>query len=110
MSEITFNTEGIFILFFIVTFLLTYIIIPIIIGMAEYKKHVGSPNSKSSHNKVTPTLGVVSFFVAFISAFLFLNWWNDLGLSIYIIGLTILFLTGLNDDLVVLSPISKNEN
>ncbi len=108
MSQITFNIEGIFILFFIGVFLLTYIIIPIIIDVAEFKKYVDSPNGRSSHKKVTPTLGGVSFFVALMLALFFLNKWNVSNISIYMIpGLTILFLTGLKDDIVVLSPASK---
>jgi len=108
VSEITFNIEGLFILFFIGTFLLTYIIIPIIIDVAKYKNFLDNPNGRSSHDRVVPTLGGISFFVALILAFFFLNKWNISSISIYIIpGLTILFLTGLKDDIVVLSPASK---
>lgn len=108
MSEITFQIKSLFILFFIGTFFLTYIVIPIIIDVAEYKNYVDNPNGRSSHNRIIPTLGGVSFFVALILAFFFLNRWDVSNLSIYIIpGLTILFLTGLKDDIVVLSPASK---
>jgi UDP-N-acetylmuramyl pentapeptide phosphotransferase/UDP-N-acetylglucosamine-1-phosphate transferase len=106
--EITFNIWGIFVLFFIGTFLLTYIIIPIIIDVAKYNNYVDNPNGRSSHKNVTPTLGGLSFFVALIIAFFFLDKWNSSNLTIHIIpGLTILFLTGLKDDIVVLSPASK---
>ena len=108
MPEITFNIWGIFILFFIGTFLLTYIIIPIIIDVAKFENFVDNPNNRSSHKNVTPTLGGISFYVALIIALFFLHPWDDSNLSIYIIpGLTILFLTGLKDDIVVLSPASK---
>jgi len=108
MQAITFDIKSISLLFFIGTFLLTYIVVPIIIDVAEYKNYVDSPNGRSSHKKTTPTLGGISFFIALIVAFFFLNKWNDSNLSIYIIpGLTILFLTGLKDDIVVLSPVSK---
>ena len=108
MSEITFNTWGVIALFFAGTFLLTYILIPIIIDVAKFNNFVDNPNGRSSHKNSTPTLGGVAFFVALIIAFFFLNNWNTSNLTIHIIpGLTILFLTGLKDDLVVLSPASK---
>ncbi|MFG6685357.1 MraY family glycosyltransferase [Mariniflexile sp. HNIBRBA6329] len=66
------------------------------------------PNSRSSHTKQTPTLGGVSFFYTLILALFFLRVWCDNEESIYFVpGLTILFIVGLKDDLVVLSPYSK---
>ena len=66
------------------------------------------PNGRSSHLKTTPTLGGVAFFYSLILALFFLREWNTYSEGIYLIpGLTILFITGLKDDLVVLSPFSK---
>lgn len=66
------------------------------------------PNQRSSHNKKTPTLGGVSFYFTLIIAFFFIKNWHEFGEDIYIIpGLTILFIVGLKDDMVVLSPGSK---
>lgn len=66
------------------------------------------PNQRSSHNKKTPTLGGVSFYFTLIIAFFFIKSWHEFGEDIYIIpGLTILFIVGLKDDMVVLSPGSK---
>lgn len=108
MDQITFNIKSLSLLFFVGTFLLTYILIPIIIDVAEYRKYVDSPNGRSSHKKTTPTLGGIAFFVAIMLAFFFLKNWNISDITIYLIpGLTILFLTGLKDDIVVLSPASK---
>ena len=67
-----------------------------------------APNSRSSHLKITPTLGGVAFFYTLVLALFFLKDWDVNDESIYLIpGLTILFIIGLKDDLVVLSPISK---
>ncbi|NIX63934.1 undecaprenyl/decaprenyl-phosphate alpha-N-acetylglucosaminyl 1-phosphate transferase [Gaetbulibacter sp. S0825] len=96
------------ILFFVGAYLLTFLIIPKIIGLVEYKKLMDEPNIRSSHVKVTPTLGGIAFFYSIILALFFLKDWGKFNESIYLVpGLTILFITGLKDDLVVLSPFSK---
>ena len=67
-----------------------------------------APNSRSSHKKKTPTLGGISFFYTLIFALFLIKdrALHDEGMFI-IPGLTILFIVGLKDDLVVLSPGSK---
>lgn len=96
------------ILYFLIAYLITLYTIPKIIALVEYKKLMDEPNSRSSHTKQTPTLGGVSFFYTLILAVFFLRDWGYNEESIYIVpGLTILFIFGLKDDLVVLSPFSK---
>ncbi len=74
----------------------------------EYKNLMDNPNKRSSHVKITPTLGGVSFFYTLIFALFFLKEWSNYNESIYFIpGLTILFIVGLKDDLVILSPYTK---
>ncbi|MEW4922390.1 MraY family glycosyltransferase [Algibacter sp. 2305UL17-15] len=94
--------------FFLGAYILTYFTIPKIIGLVEYKNLMDNPNSRSSHLKRTPTLGGVSFFYTLIIALFFLRNWSDNDEAMFFIpGLTILFIIGLKDDLVVLSPYSK---
>ncbi|WP_417444264.1 glycosyltransferase family 4 protein [Joostella sp.] len=96
------------ILLFVGSFLLTYFTIPKIIGVVEHKKLMDNPNERSSHKKVTPTLGGVAFFYCLIFAIFFLKDRDLHNEAIYLIpGLTILFIVGLKDDLVVLSPLTK---
>lgn len=93
---------------FIGAFLLTYLTVPKIIGVVEYKRLMDNPNQRSSHKLKTPTLGGVSFFYTLIFALFFIKGRDLFDEAIYIIpGLTILFIVGLKDDLVVLSPGSK---
>ena len=68
-----------------------------------------NPNIRSSHAKKTPTLGGVSFFYTLIFALFFLRILDDCNSEaiFFIPGLTILFIVGLKDDLVVLSPLTK---
>jgi UDP-N-acetylmuramyl pentapeptide phosphotransferase/UDP-N-acetylglucosamine-1-phosphate transferase len=93
---------------FIGAFLLTYLTIPKIIGVVEYKRLMDNPNSRSSHKDRTPTLGGISFFYTLIFALFFIKGKAEHLEYMYIIpGLTILFIVGLKDDMVVLSPGSK---
>jgi UDP-N-acetylmuramyl pentapeptide phosphotransferase/UDP-N-acetylglucosamine-1-phosphate transferase len=96
------------IILFIGAFLLTYLTIPKIIGVVEYKHLMDDPNKRSSHKSQTPTLGGIAFFYCLIFAFFFVKDRAEHLEFIYIIpGLTILFIVGLKDDMVVLSPGSK---
>tara|TARA_R110002012_G_scaffold263456_2_gene446488 strand:+ start:153933 stop:155093 length:1161 start_codon:yes stop_codon:yes gene_type:complete len=96
------------ILIYIGAFLLTYLTIPKIIKVVGYKRLMDDPNHRSSHVGKTPTLGGVSFFYTLIFALFFIKDWSIFQEGMYIIpGLTILFIVGLKDDLVVLSPLSK---
>ena len=96
------------ILFFTASFALTYFTIPKIIGVVEYKNLMDSPNRRSSHKIITPTLGGIAFFYTLVFALFFLKDWNRYDEAWYLIpGLTILFILGLKDDLVVLSPFTK---
>lgn len=93
---------------FIGSFLMTYLTIPKIIGVVAYKRLMDNPNERSSHQMKTPTLGGIAFFYTLIFALFFISGRDLQDEAMYIIpGLTILFIVGLKDDLVVLSPGSK---
>lgn len=93
---------------FIGAFVLTYLTIPKIIKVVEFKRLMDDPDHRSSHQSKTPTLGGVSFFYTLIFALFFMKNWASFEEAIYIIpGLTILFIVGLKDDLVVISPSAK---
>lgn len=96
------------ILFFVAAYAITFLTIPKIIRLVEYKNLMDNPDKRSSHSYVTPTLGGVSFFYTLVLALFFLKFWAENDEPIYIVpGLTILFIIGLKDDLVVLSPFTK---
>lgn len=96
------------ILLFIGSFLLTYLTIPKIISVVEHKRLMDDPNQRSSHVQKTPTLGGVSFFYILIFALFFINGRDSFDEAMHIIpGLTVLFIVGLKDDLVVISPGAK---
>lgn len=93
---------------FIGSFLLVYLTIPKVIRVVEHKRLMDDPNQRSSHRNKTPTLGGVSFFYTLIFALFFIKSWPEYQEVLYLIpGLTILFIVGLKDDLVVISPGAK---
>lgn len=74
----------------------------------EHKRLMDDPNQRSSHKSKTPTLGGVAFFYCLVFSLFFIKDRAEHMEFIYIIpGLTILFIIGLKDDLVVLSPGTK---
>ncbi|MBL4605954.1 MAG: undecaprenyl/decaprenyl-phosphate alpha-N-acetylglucosaminyl 1-phosphate transferase, partial [Flavobacteriaceae bacterium] len=91
------------------SFLLTFYLIPKIINVVNHKQLMDSPNSRSSHQQLTPTFGGISFYVIIILALLFLGKSiDDEHISLNIVAaITILLFTGLKDDLVVISNFSK---
>lgn len=86
----------------------TYYIVPKIKDVVLYKKLMDNPNERSSHEKPTPSLGGVAFFMVLMISFYFSSSFDKYNDLISILpGLTILFLIGMKDDLVVLAPITK---
>lgn len=103
---------------FLVALLTSYILIPRIVFISQTKKLFDVPNERSSHTKVVPRLGGVSFFPALTFAFAF-----TVGLRIltgfdispffakhlliegvfFLCGLIIMFIVGVADDLVGVS-------
>ena len=82
--------------------------IPSIVKIAQVKHLMDSPNNRSSHESPTPTLGGIAIFAALL---LSLTLWVDLGETNrlqYIIGaITLIFFTGLKDDMLVIAPSKK---
>lgn len=96
------------ILLFLGAFLLTYVTMPKIIWVVEKKRLMDSPDQRSSHSSRTPTMGGVAFFYVLIFALFFIHGRDAFDEAFYIIpGLTIMFIIGLKDDLIVITPGSK---
>lgn len=90
------------------SFFVTLIVIPRIIGVVKYKRLMENPNERSSHKGKVPSLGGVGFFISIGLGFYFLQDWDQYRLATSILpGLLVLFIIGLKDDLVVLSPRTK---
>ena len=108
LQNVTIEKYGLFIV--IISFTIAYMVIPKLIGISRHKKLMDNPNSRSSHLNKTPTLGGIAFYISLLLSLFFVHRFGfDLGnisLNI-IISISILFIAGLKDDLVGLSPRSK---
>ncbi len=93
------------ILAFITAFSMTYFVIPSVIKIANEKHLVDEPGERRSHKLITPSLGGVGIFAGLIFAVvLWLDFGNVDGIQYLICALLILFLIGLRDDIIPLSP------
>jgi UDP-N-acetylmuramyl pentapeptide phosphotransferase/UDP-N-acetylglucosamine-1-phosphate transferase len=89
---------------FIGAFLTTYIIIPKVILVTNAKELTTPVNSRSAHKFPIPSFGGVAFFVALILMIsLIQSILSHFGGNNLIAGLTILFMVGLKDDLIISS-------
>ena len=95
-------------LFLAGSFLGSYCLFPKIIGMAHYMGFTAGANSRSSHYQHTPNIGGFVFFIA-IAMGVYCSQQFDvyqIGLPL-LVGTIVLFLTGLKDDLMVVSNATK---
>lgn len=93
---------------FIGSFILALIVIPKLNGVVRYKQLMEKPNERSSHTLATSNLGGIVFYIAIMLGFYFMAPFDKTNTIISILpGLTIIFILGLKDDLVVLSSLTK---
>ena len=88
--------------------LISYYLIGKVRAVVIFKELLDNPNERSSHAASTPNLGGIVFFIVLMLSFYFTSPYDTSDTVTSIIpGLTILFIVGLKDDLVVLAPLSK---
>ena len=90
-----------FTLLFVSIFLVTYFIIPKIRSISVKFNLTDTPGVRSSHADITPSFGGVAFYISYIIALFFLQFFfeNQVSLTL-LVGISILFFTGLFDDIV----------
>ncbi len=90
------------------SFILVYAIIPIIIWVIVSRKLNDPPGERSSHSASTPTMAGMSFFITLtMTTFFIQNFDTDtVGLNL-IAAVTLIFMVGLKDDLMVSTPRAK---
>lgn len=92
----------------LLAFIIAYISIPSIINVAREKGLYDVPNSRTSHKHKTPTLGGIAIFSGFIiSALAFSNSINMPEGQYLVLGIIIMFLLGLKDDILIMAPLKK---
>jgi len=96
------------ILFFVISYFASYFLIGKVRDVVIYKQILDNPNTRSSHHNATPLLGGLAFYIIIMLSLYFISPFDNHNKIMSLIpGLTILFITGLKDDLVVLAPLSK---
>jgi UDP-N-acetylmuramyl pentapeptide phosphotransferase/UDP-N-acetylglucosamine-1-phosphate transferase len=93
---------------FVGSILVAFTVIPRLNAIVRYKHLLDTPNHRSSHTEATSNLGGIAFYIAVMMGFYFMAPFDRGNIIISLIpGLTIIFILGLKDDLVVLSPLTK---
>lgn len=93
------NLAWLYILLF--SSLVSYLSIPVVKRIASWRNIVDNPDDRKVHKTPTALLGGVAVYVAFASAIIYTNSYS-LELKGVAIGATIVFITGLVDDIVCL--------
>lgn len=93
---------------FFVSFIATYISVPVIIKIAGIKKLVDMPDFRKVHKEPIPSLGGLAIFAGFLLAVLIATPKHATeNLQYYLAAAFIVYLLGLKDDILVISPMKK---
>lgn len=96
------------VLSFITAFLLTFFAIPSVINIAKVKHLCDDPDDRRSHTVSTPSLGGVAIFAGIIFSIILWTPFKHFGDLQYILcAFVIIFLIGLKDDILPMSPYKK---
>jgi len=90
-------------------YMISYISMPAVIKIAELKDLIDSPDShRKIHKRFVPTMGGIGIFAAFMISYSIWGQVVSLGsFPFFIAALLILFLMGVRDDIVELTPFKK---
>lgn len=94
---------------FLAALVIAWISIPVVIKVAEQKHLYDEPDEqRKSHQRKIPTLGGIAIFAGIvISATFFAHQSESLDLGAFLSAMTILFFTGIKDDIIPLPPYKK---
>lgn len=92
----------------VLSFVITYFAIPVLIGVAELKHLYDEPDERKSHKSRIPTLGGLGFFAGFVLASaVCVPSQQAFPLQYLLAAFFIIFIVGMKDDIVGLSPLKK---
>ncbi len=93
---------------FLAAFAITYVLIPKILWVVRSLELMDTPGHRSSHQKPVPTMAGIAFFITLIFSVFFIQSWDSEGVSLHLIAaLTVIFVIGFKDDLVVSTARAK---
>ena len=110
MISIDINSYGLeFMLFaFVVGFIFSYLSYETIMVVAKERHLMDEPDTRSSHEINTPTLGGIAIYISLLVVVILLGNFIDAKLFLMVIcSLSVLLFLGLKDDLLVLAPRKK---
>lgn len=108
LREFMSNIKAMSALVVLTSFLLVYFLIPKISWVLKMRNVHDHPDERSSHGSAVPSMAGFAFFITLIMTFFFIQGFDTDLLSLHIIaGITTIFITGLKDDLVLVTPRSK---
>lgn len=92
----------------VLSFVITYFAIPVLIKVAELKHLYDEPDERKSHKSRIPTLGGLGFFAGFLLATaVCAPSQQAFPLQYLLAAFFIIFIVGMKDDIVGLSPVKK---
>ncbi|HVI46261.1 MAG TPA: MraY family glycosyltransferase [Chitinophaga sp.] len=92
----------------VLSFVVTYFSIPILIRVAELKHLYDEPDERKAHKQRIPTLGGIGFFSGFIiAATICVPSMPNSPFQYMLAAFFIIFMVGMKDDIVGLSPFKK---
>ena len=103
---------------FIISFIITYLAVPRIIILSERLRLFDSAGDRASHKGSVPVFGGIAIFIGIIFTLLLwtiitLNYGTNLGseniqfIYAFLVSLLVVFIIGVIDDLLTLSPTQK---
>lgn len=108
LQEIGSNLQIHLFLFFLGAFFTSLFLIPKIRAIAYKLKIQDLPNIRSSHSVPVPTFGGIAFYISYIFALFFLQFFYENEVSLTLLAsISILFFTGFLDDIVTITAKSK---
>ena len=108
LQEIESNLNIHVFLFFVCAFFTSLFLIPKIRAIAFKLNIQDLPNDRSSHSIPVPTFGGVAFYISYIFALFFLQFFYENQVSLTLLAsISILFFTGLLDDIVTIPAKTK---
>jgi UDP-GlcNAc:undecaprenyl-phosphate/decaprenyl-phosphate GlcNAc-1-phosphate transferase len=93
---------------FLMAFGITWVTIPSIVNISRLKNLTVSPNGRTSHTDITPTLGGIAVFIGLSLATVVIAGTHYISELRYIgAGLIIVFFIGIKDDILIIDPHKK---
>lgn len=91
-----------------ISFLISFVTIPVIIKLAKSKHLFDLPGTRKIHQIPTPSMGGIAFYVSLmVTLLLTVNFAASPAMPLILAAMTIVFLVGLKDDIMFISPLKK---